>query len=96
MGNRLGVKKGKAARILLGSIGRYVPVSLLLALLPAPALEAQDADPSSQVEALLAAVTVEERVGQLFPVTFVGGLFPGRVAATGVGAQNGRGAGVRG
>ncbi len=47
---------------------------LLILLLPLPVLRAQEPAPSSeaQVEALLSAMTVEERVGQLFLVAFVG------------------------
>jgi beta-N-acetylhexosaminidase len=47
---------------------------LLTLLIPLPSLHAQEPDPNSeaQVEALLSAMTVEERVGQLFLVTFVG------------------------
>jgi beta-N-acetylhexosaminidase len=54
-----------------------VQVSLLLLsglLLVAPAVRAQDpeSDPTSRAKALLAKMTVEQKVGQLFLVTFVG------------------------
>jgi len=47
---------------------------VLALLVPGPLLHAQQPapDPSDQVEAILSAMTVEERVGQLFVVAFVG------------------------
>ena len=47
---------------------------VLLLFIPLPVLHAQEAtpDPEAQVEALLAAMSTEERVGQLFLVAFVG------------------------
>jgi beta-N-acetylhexosaminidase len=53
----------------------FVHVLVVLALLvPGTALHAQDPtpDPGDQVNAILSAMTVEERVGQLFVVAFVG------------------------
>lgn len=59
--------------LLRALLARQVRVFLLLAiLLPLPVLRAQEPDPEAQIEALLSAMTVEERVGQLFLVTFVG------------------------
>ncbi len=47
---------------------------LLLLLLPPPFILAQESEPGldAQVEVLLSTMTIEERVGQLFLVTFVG------------------------
>jgi beta-N-acetylhexosaminidase len=47
---------------------------VLALLVPGPILHAQDPtpDPNAQIEAILSAMTVEERVGQLFVVAFVG------------------------
>ncbi len=55
--------------------GRVLPVLLLLSfLLHLPHLRAQgpDENPDTRVENLLATMSVEERVGQLFLITFVG------------------------
>jgi len=51
-----------------------VRVLLLLTFFPLPILHAQEpvSDPEAQVQALLSNMTVEERVGQLFLVAFVG------------------------
>jgi beta-N-acetylhexosaminidase len=54
---------------------RGLLVLLLIALLlPMPALQAQEPEPDldARVQTLLSAMTVEERVGQVFLVTFVG------------------------
>lgn len=46
--------------------------ALFLVLVPFPAAGAQTPVPAAQVDTLLASMTVEERVGQLFLVAFVG------------------------
>jgi beta-N-acetylhexosaminidase len=58
----------------LGRASMAVCLLLLLLLVPPPLLRAQDSTPDldAQVEVLLSTMTIEERVGQLFLVTFVG------------------------
>jgi len=73
MGDRPDLKRGRisgiVARCWRGSGSSLLLLALLLAISPAGA---QQPAPASQVEALLASMSIEERVGQLFLVTFVG------------------------
>ena len=81
MGNRSPSEKNGSARGArrhpFGAVrplpGWLVRVLLLLALVPPlPILHAQEPDPEAQIVSILSAMSVEERVGQLFLVAFVG------------------------